>query len=172
MEKNGLWDKSWEWPGDEANHTIQLTTLRTSVRESLQLQLQLLWWLCSVATKIMVVIVVSLMHVDVTISKLHVQLLLYLQDYGCKVASSVVPLYNYTLHNHSLSSLSATMQQWLKQQFVLAVNEYNSLYAATTLTLSTVFHSKPRCHANMATLEMPICSTCSETFSGSLSPKA
>ena len=26
-------------------------------------------------------------------------------------------------------------------------------YAATTLTVSTVFHSKPRCNANMATFE-------------------
>ena len=35
-------------------------------------------------------------------------------------------------------------------------------YAATTPTVSTVFHSKPRCHANMATLDTPTCSTCSE----------
>ena len=34
-------------------------------------------------------------------------------------------------------------------------------YAATTLTLSTVFHLKPRCHANMVTLDTP---TCSERF--------
>ena len=37
-------------------------------------------------------------------------------------------------------------------------------YAATTLTVSTVSHSKPRCNANMATLEMPRCSACSETL--------
>ena len=37
-------------------------------------------------------------------------------------------------------------------------------YAATTLTLSTVFHLKPRCHANMVTLDTPKCSTCSERF--------
>ena len=34
-------------------------------------------------------------------------------------------------------------------------------YAATTLTLSTVFHLKLRCHANMVTLDIP---TCSERF--------
>ena len=33
-------------------------------------------------------------------------------------------------------------------------------YAATTPTISTVFHSKSRCHANMATLDTPTCSTC------------
>ena len=44
-------------------------------------------------------------------------------------------------------------------------------YAVTTPTVSTVFHSKPRCRANMATLYTPTCSTCSERFPGSLSPK-
>ena len=42
-------------------------------------------------------------------------------------------------------------------------------YAATTLTLSTVFHLKPRCHANMVTLDTPTCSTCSERFPAWLS---
>ena len=42
-------------------------------------------------------------------------------------------------------------------------------YAATTLTVSTVFHLKPRCHANMVTLDTPTCSTCSETFPAWLS---
>ena len=41
-------------------------------------------------------------------------------------------------------------------------------YAVTTPTISTVFHSKPRCRANMYT---PTCSTCSERFPGPLSPK-
>ena len=44
-------------------------------------------------------------------------------------------------------------------------------YAVTTPTVSTVFHSKPRCRANMATLYTPTCSTCSERFPGPLSPK-
>ena len=39
------------------------------------------------------------------------------------------------------------------------------------LPVSTVFHSKSRCRANMATLYTPTCSTCSERFPGSLSPK-
>ena len=51
--------------------------------------------------------------------------------------------------------------------------EYNSLYAAITIYHSfTSVPSKPRCHANTATLETPRCSTCSERFPGSLSPKA
>ena len=37
-------------------------------------------------------------------------------------------------------------------------------YAATTPTVSTVFHSKPKCHANMARLDTRTCSTCSERF--------
>ena len=48
----------------------------------------------------------------------------------------------------------------------------NTAYAATTPTVSTVFHSKSRCHANMATLDTTTCSTCSERFPASLSPKA
>ena len=38
-------------------------------------------------------------------------------------------------------------------------------YAATTPTVSTVFHSKSRCHANMATLDTTTCSTCSSWLS-------
>ena len=41
---------------------------------------------------------------------------------------------------------------------------------ATTLTLSTVFHSKPRCHANMVTLNTPTCSTSSERSFLTVSP--
>ena len=44
-------------------------------------------------------------------------------------------------------------------------------YAVTTPSVSTVLHSKPRCYAKMATLDTPTCSTCSERFPGSLSPK-
>ena len=45
---------------------------------------------------------------------------------------------------------------------VLKYKVQRTAYAATTPTVSTVFHSKQRCHANMATLDMPTYSTCSE----------
>ena len=46
-------------------------------------------------------------------------------------------------------------------------------YAVTTPTVSTVFHSKPRCRAEtwLHALYTPTCSTCSERFPGPLSPK-
>ena len=59
------------------------------------------------------------------------------------------------------------------ERIVIRVLKYKvqrtTAYAATTLTLSTVFHLKPRCHANMVTLDTPTCSTCSERFPAWLS---
>ena len=71
------------------------------------------------------------------------------------------------------------MREWLAvetppgERIEIRVLKYKvqrtTAYAATTLTLSTVFHSNPRCHANMVTLDTPTCSTCSERFPAWLS---
>ena len=93
----------------------------------------------------------------------------------CKVSSWNPTRNNITAEEHQPTQMVGSWNP-RGERFEIRVLKYKvqrtTAYAATTLTLSTAFHLKPRCHANMVTLDTPTCSTCSETFPGSLSPKA
>ena len=95
------------------NHTLQLTTLKTAVSKLLQ-KIMLLWWFSCTGyyiCKIMVIIGALWCMQVWSLSEMHDQWLLYLQDEVWEASSlhgCLMQLEKYTIHNHCPFSLSAT----------------------------------------------------------------